>query len=152
MVHYQVLSVHDNRLWKAKILRPKLTKSESQGFGTQNIAFCSGPVQIIEFYASCNNVEYRGRNRKEHSGTSWDIMRTHKDFQNIYDFPILLFFTILQILGVINIRQQKLWCFGKNIDQDTTFCQHFLWDMNKTKWCNGFYIEFRQHFAKETFS
>ena len=28
----------------------------------------------------------------------------------------------------------------------------FLWDMNNTKWCNGFYIEFRQHFAKETFS
>ena len=28
----------------------------------------------------------------------------------------------------------------------------FLWDMNKTKWCNGFYIEFRQSFAKETFS
>ena len=30
--------------------------------------------------------------------------------------------------------------------------QHFLWDMNKTKWYDGFYIEFRQHFAKETFS
>ena len=28
----------------------------------------------------------------------------------------------------------------------------FLWDTNKTKWCNGFYIEFRQNFAKETFS
>ena len=27
-----------------------------------------------------------------------------------------------------------------------------LWDMNNTKWCNGFYIEFRQSFAKETFS
>ena len=25
-------------------------------------------------------------------------------------------------------------------------------DMNKTKWCNGFYIQFRQSFAKETFS
>ena len=24
--------------------------------------------------------------------------------------------------------------------------------MNNTKWCNGFYIEFRQNFAKETFS
>ena len=24
--------------------------------------------------------------------------------------------------------------------------------MNKTKWCNGFYIDFRQSFAKETFS
>ena len=23
--------------------------------------------------------------------------------------------------------------------------------MNNTKWCNGFYIEFRQSFAKETF-
>ena len=29
---------------------------------------------------------------------------------------------------------------------------NFLWDMNNTKWCNGFYIEFRQSFAKETFS
>ena len=28
----------------------------------------------------------------------------------------------------------------------------FLWDMNNTKWCNGFYIQFRQNFAKETFS
>ena len=29
---------------------------------------------------------------------------------------------------------------------------HFLWDMNDIKWCNGFYIEFRQSFAKETYS
>ena len=28
----------------------------------------------------------------------------------------------------------------------------FLWDMNNTKWCDGFYIQFRQSFAKETFS
>ena len=28
----------------------------------------------------------------------------------------------------------------------------FLWDMNNTKYCNGFDIEFRQTFAKETFS
>ena len=28
----------------------------------------------------------------------------------------------------------------------------FLWDMDKTKCCNGFYIQFRQTFAKETFS
>ena len=28
----------------------------------------------------------------------------------------------------------------------------FVWDMNNTKWCNGFYIEFRQSFAKEKFS
>ena len=28
----------------------------------------------------------------------------------------------------------------------------FLWDISNTKWCNGFYIEFRQCFAKETFS
>ena len=27
-----------------------------------------------------------------------------------------------------------------------------LLDMNNTKWCNGFYIECRQNFAKETFS
>ena len=29
---------------------------------------------------------------------------------------------------------------------------HFLWDMDQTKWWNGFYIQFRQSFAKETFS
>ena len=28
----------------------------------------------------------------------------------------------------------------------------FLRDMNNTKWCNGFYIEFRQNVTKETFS
>ena len=27
-----------------------------------------------------------------------------------------------------------------------------LYDMNNTKWCDGFYIEFRQNFVKETFS
>ena len=27
-----------------------------------------------------------------------------------------------------------------------------IMDLNNAKWCNGFYIEFRQHFAKETFS
>ena len=26
------------------------------------------------------------------------------------------------------------------------------WHLNDTKWCNGFYIEFRQNFTKETFS
>ena len=29
---------------------------------------------------------------------------------------------------------------------------HFLWDMHNKKCCNGFYIQFRQTFAKETFS
>ena len=29
---------------------------------------------------------------------------------------------------------------------------HFLWDINKTNWCNGFCVQFRQTFAKETFS
>ena len=29
---------------------------------------------------------------------------------------------------------------------------NILLDMNNTKWCDGFYIEFRQSFAKETFS
>ena len=33
-----------------------------------------------------------------------------------------------------------------------SYGQHFLWDMNNTKWCNGFHIQFRQTFAKETFS
>ena len=28
----------------------------------------------------------------------------------------------------------------------------FLWDMNNTKWYNGFYIQFIQSFAKKTFS
>ena len=28
----------------------------------------------------------------------------------------------------------------------------FLWDMDKTKWCNGFYIQFRQSFTKEMFA
>ena len=27
-----------------------------------------------------------------------------------------------------------------------------LWDMDKTNLCNAFYIQFRQGFAKETFS
>ena len=30
--------------------------------------------------------------------------------------------------------------------------EHFLWDMNSTKLCNGFYIQFRQSFTKKTFS
>ena len=30
--------------------------------------------------------------------------------------------------------------------------KHFLWDMNNKKWCDGFYIQFRQSLAKETFS
>ena len=47
---------------------------------------------------------------------------------------------------------------GQNIGKDVekpyerSYGQHFLWDMNKTKWCNGVYIEFIQNFAKETFS
>ena len=28
----------------------------------------------------------------------------------------------------------------------------FLWDLNNTKWCNSFDIEFRQNFTKDTFS
>ena len=32
------------------------------------------------------------------------------------------------------------------------FMLHFLWDMNNKKWYNGFYIKFRQIFAKDTFS
>ena len=34
----------------------------------------------------------------------------------------------------------------------TAYGYNFLWDMDKTKCCNGFYIQFRQTFAKETFS
>ena len=30
--------------------------------------------------------------------------------------------------------------------------QYYLWDLNNTKCFNGFYFEFRQSFAKETFS
>ena len=40
---------------------------------------------------------------------------------------------------------------GKSL-MDNTNTKHFLWDMNNTKWCNGFYIEFRQSFTKEFFS
>ena len=36
--------------------------------------------------------------------------------------------------------------------QENSTASIFLWDMNKTKWCNGFHIKFRQNFAKETFS
>ena len=32
------------------------------------------------------------------------------------------------------------------------FVSNNLWDMNNTKWCNDFYIKFRQSFTKETFS
>ena len=28
----------------------------------------------------------------------------------------------------------------------------FLWDIDETKCCNGFYIQYRQTFVKETFS
>ena len=38
-----------------------------------------------------------------------------------------------------------------NIKLQEPYGQHFLWDLNNTKWCNHFYIEFRQHFTKETF-
>ena len=30
--------------------------------------------------------------------------------------------------------------------------QQVLWEMNNTKWSDGFYIQFTQSFAKETFS
>ena len=47
-------------------------------------------------------------------------------------------------------------CFDKPFWLENTSVQlcslHFLWDMNSKKWCNGFYIQFRQSFAKETFS
>ena len=39
-----------------------------------------------------------------------------------------------------------------NIVGLTALRQAFLWDMDKTKWCDGFYIQFRQSFTKETFS
>ena len=39
-----------------------------------------------------------------------------------------------------------------NLEGILSIVKHFSWDMNKTKWCNGFYIEFRQNLAKETFS
>ena len=34
----------------------------------------------------------------------------------------------------------------------TAYGQHFLWDMDKTNWCYGFHIQFRQSYIKETFS
>ena len=39
-----------------------------------------------------------------------------------------------------------------NIERLTALRLAFLWDMNYAKWCNGFYIQFRQTFAKEAFS
>ena len=40
------------------------------------------------------------------------------------------------------------------MDSSKHDCYFFIsfWDMNNAKWCNGFYIEFRQSFTKETFS
>ena len=43
-------------------------------------------------------------------------------------------------------------CWDPNNIPKRPYGQPFLWDLNNTKWCNGFYIEFRQSFAKETFS
>ena len=42
-------------------------------------------------------------------------------------------------------KYMVIWVLGLDLSA-------FLLDINKTKWCNGFYIEFRQSFAKETFS
>ena len=38
-----------------------------------------------------------------------------------------------------------------NIVDLTVLRLAFLWDMNSPKWCNGFYIEFRQSFTEDTF-
>ena len=51
--------------------------------------------------------------------------------------PVFLALTKQKVSNIVGLRP---------------YGQHFLWDMNKTKWCNGFYIQFRQSFAKETFS
>ena len=51
-------------------------------------------------------------------------------------------------------KVSKSWDPGIIIEEKS---EHFwkmsisLWDMNNTKWSNGFSIEFRQSFAKETF-
>ena len=59
----------------------------------------------------------------------------------------------LQVISILNFTFSFLWaaiwqCLQNNSSQQ----EHFLSDMNITKWCNGFYIEFRQNVAKETFS
>ena len=49
---------------------------------------------------------------------------------------------VIKLLGVA----------GVDINAQDEYGQPFLSDMDKIKWCNGLYIEFRQSFAKETFS
>ena len=38
------------------------------------------------------------------------------------------------------------------LSKDMFNLSNFLWDMNNSKLCHSSYIEFRQSFAKETFS
>ena len=40
----------------------------------------------------------------------------------------------------------------RQIDPNLKHKDGFLWDMNNKKWSNGFYIQFKQSFAKETLS
>ena len=48
------------------------------------------------------------------------------------------------ILVNIGESEEKIGKSAENI--------FFLWDMDKTKGCNGFNIQFRQSFTKKTFS
>ena len=57
------------------------------------------------------------------------------------------------------IKMVKVGHYMIYIGKNQQYCQPngpttsiFLWDMNNAKWCNGLYIQFRQSFAKETFS
>ena len=63
------------------------------------------------------------------------------------EFPKSAWFFIKNLLQAQNLGSQDFPQFPVVI-----YCVHFLWDMNDSKWYIGFYIQFRQSFAKETFS
>ena len=69
-----------------------------------------------------------------------------KSYKEIFEYqaknyitggPAFLAHTKQKVINIVGLRP---------------YGQHFLWDMNNTKWCIGLYIEFRQSLAKETFS
>ena len=58
---------------------------------------------------------------------------------------------------ILKNTKEKSWnrifrIYNYTIPDQNRKQQAFLWDMKNTKWCSGFYIEFKQSFAKETFS
>ena len=49
-------------------------------------------------------------------------------------------------------RAQRVGSYHNKLMYDFVVPIFFLYIIWKPNWCNGFYIEFRQCFAKETFS